>query len=153
MQWRPVAYVALRDETLRRRLSDALNGRGWTVVAAPTGYHLVGSMADILLGRHAWLRPGLVVVDALSPGCSGLTIARGLRDLGWTVPVVLIVQSTRERSLLPDIDEPDVRVLDAERATEGLVEIARACRRTPPESWQPPRAASTPTASERQESN
>jgi CheY-like chemotaxis protein len=153
MQWRPVAYVALRDESLRRQLSDALGGEGWMVITAPTGYHLVESMADVLLGRHTWHKPGLVVVDAVSPGCSGMTIARGLRDLGWSVPVVLIVHSTRERGLVGDIGGPDVRVLDAQHATDGLVAIARTRRRSPPEPWQPPGRAFPSTGRERQESN
>jgi hypothetical protein len=129
MQWRPVAYVALRDESLRRAMTDALGREGWTVIATPTGYHLVESMADFLLGQNAWLRPALVIAEARSPGCSGMTLARGLRDLGWPTPVVLIVRSPDDRRFLGDIDGADVHIVDGDRAIRGVLEIARARRR------------------------
>ena len=122
----PVSYVALRDAERRQRISEALRAEGWTVVDRPSGYHLVEDMADQLLGQESWPRPDLVVVDAISPGCAGVTIARGLRDLGWTVPVVLLVESERERRLIEEGPDDRLHVLEASEALAAVSAVARA---------------------------
>lgn len=137
-RWRPVAYVALHDAATRRRLSEALRGDGWVVIDLPSGYHLVEDMADVLLGEHACLRPpDLVVVEAASPGCCGITIARGMRDLGWSVPVVLLRSSGPTDPPEPDPVDAALAVLPIDVAPDELVEVAR--RRRPLAS--PPAAA------------
>lgn len=129
-RWRPVAYVAVLDGAQRRRISEALRGDGWFVIDLPSGYHLVEDIADVLLGEHAYLRPpDLVVVDAASPGCSGITIARGMRDLGWSVPIVLL--RSREPCDPPDPEPVDgaLALLPADVGPEELLEVARRQRR------------------------
>lgn len=122
-RWRPVAYVAVVDVERRRSISKVLGRDGWLVIDLPSGYHLVEDIADVLLGEQALLRPpDLVVVDVASPGCSGITIARGLRDLGWSVPIVLL--GAPESS-----DGPDPRpggafaVLPADAAPDQILEL------------------------------
>ena len=51
--WRPVAHVAVRDDDRRRTIVDILHGAGWTVSESRTGYHLVESIADAILGALA----------------------------------------------------------------------------------------------------
>lgn len=85
----PVVYITVRDPLCRARISDVLRRDGWTVVEQPTGFHLIQAIADVIDG-HPWRAPALIVVDARAPGCTGMTIAAGLRDLGIAIPVVVV---------------------------------------------------------------
>src|SRR4051794_28105361 len=88
--WRPVAYVTLQDPDVHRRIVAALECAGWAVVAQPSGFHLVQSIAGVIEGVPSWMRPHLIVVDAYARGCAGTTIASGLRELGIAIPIVLV---------------------------------------------------------------
>jgi hypothetical protein len=89
MRTDPVAYVVVDDAACRARLVDALRRRGWCVIEKPTGFHLLQAIADVIEGHGAEL-PGLLVVDAFARGCSGLSIAAGLHELGVQIPLVLV---------------------------------------------------------------
>ena len=115
-----MACVAVRDAAVRRRIVDALHRAGWTVVEAATGYHLVQGLAGPILYDQPWLRPSLVVIDALSPGCSGLSVAQGLRDLGWSLPIVLLA----DRSVSAAAD--GVHVVEPAIAVEVVSALASA---------------------------
>jgi DNA-binding response OmpR family regulator len=86
---RPVVYITVRRPDVRAQIRDALEHQGWTVIEQPTGFHLIQQIADLIDG-HPWRVPALIVVDRISPGCSGTTIATGLRELGVATPVVLV---------------------------------------------------------------
>lgn len=88
--FRPVAYVSIQDAAERARVVDALERAGWLVIPQPTGFHLIRAIAGVIEGDYAWLKPGLIVVDAWSRGCAGTTIAAGLRELGIAIPVVVV---------------------------------------------------------------
>jgi DNA-binding response OmpR family regulator len=87
---RPIAYVSLQEPGAREQIATVLDRAGWTVIFEPSGFHLIQAIADVIEGRQAWRRPDLIVVDARSPGCAGTTIAAGLRELGITIPIVVI---------------------------------------------------------------
>lgn len=87
---RSVAYVSIKDPDMRARTVESLDRRGYAVIEQPTGFDLIHAIADIIEGHQSRLWPALIVVDAWSPGCAGTTIAEGLRDLGITIPIVLI---------------------------------------------------------------
>lgn len=123
-RWQPLAQVALRDDERRQAIASALADRGWAVLDSPTGYHLVERLSGALIESAAWLKPDLVVVDAFSPGCTGLSIARGLRELGWTTPVVLVAGSAEERARIGERFESSVLVTDTRGALETVLELA-----------------------------
>lgn len=87
---RPVVYITVRDPVCRTQVADALHGQGWTVIEQPTGFHLIQAIADVIEGHEPWRTPGLIVVDAIAPGCAGTTIAEGLRELGVAIPTVVV---------------------------------------------------------------
>jgi DNA-binding response OmpR family regulator len=91
------AYVALTEPELRGTVAAAIRELGWEVVEVPSGYHLLDHLAVPLLDRGT--HPRLIVVDAFSPGCSGLTIARGTLDLGWRTAVLMVTRSSAQRDL------------------------------------------------------
>jgi FixJ family two-component response regulator len=85
----PLALMSILDVTERKRVRKLLRKRGCKVVELDSGYHLVEALSQVILGGDP-APVHIVVVDAISPGCSGVTIAAGLRDLGVDIPVVLI---------------------------------------------------------------
>lgn len=117
--WRPVGYVTVEDSRCRAQIVAALQRQGWAVVEPPTGFHLVQALADLIDGDRPWLRPGLIVVDAAARGCAGTTIARGLRELGLAIPVILV---TSDRAPLHDHESC---IVDPAHAAARVAEVAR----------------------------
>ena len=119
--WRPVAYVAMQEPAARQRIVKVLSRAGWAVIPQPSGFHLIQAIAGVIDGHQAWLRPGLIVVDAHSRGCAGTTIAAGLRDLGITIPIVLIAAPGEALPVTPD---RTLRIVDSEAAEQTVAELA-----------------------------
>jgi len=124
--WRPVAYVAMQDRAARQRLVNVLERAGWAVIPQPSGFHLIQAIAGVIDGQQPWLRPGLIVVDARSRGCAGTTIAAGLRDLGITIPIVLVAAPGETLPVSPD---RTLRIVDGASADNAVAEIAAIARR------------------------
>ena len=111
-----LAYVSVRDAACRSEIVTALDRAGWSVMIEPTGFHVVEAVAGLILGDSPGPRPALIVVDAASAGCSGASIARGLRALGHEVPIVLVAD---ERTRIEE--DQDRRVYLADPQIAGLV--------------------------------
>jgi hypothetical protein len=126
-EWRPVAYVALRDHALRHAVDAALREVGWTTLHAATGLDLVRSLSGLILDDAPWLRVGMVVVDDALSGCRGSSIATGLRDLGIAIPIAIVAPGQVDDQLAR-LDDPDrgTYVLDAALAPLAVRAIARA---------------------------
>ena len=101
-EWHPIAHVTIEDAGCRAAIIDTLHRRGWSVVEQPTGLHLIHAISGLILGDQPWLRPGMIVADAAARGCSGLSIARGLRELDARIPVVVVARATDELSAMRD---------------------------------------------------
>ena len=117
----PVAYVSMHDDARRARIVTVLESAGWTVITKPTGFHLVQAIAEVIEGRTTWFRPSLIVIDARSRGCAGTTIAAGLRDLGITIPIVLVASPDEALPVSPD---RTLRIVDASSADVAVAELA-----------------------------
>lgn len=124
-QWRRVAYVTMQDSAARKRVVNVLDRLGWAVIPQPTGFHLIHAVAGVIDGHRPWLRPGMIVVDARSRGCAGTTIAAGLRDLGITIPIVLIAAPGETLPVSPD---RTLRIVDSAAAEETVRELAVLAR-------------------------
>jgi hypothetical protein len=124
--WRPVAYVAMQDPAARQRIVTVLDLAGWAVIPQPSGFHLIQAIAGVIDGHQPWLRLGLIVVDARSRGCAGTTIAAGLRDLGITIPIVLIAAPGEALPVSPD---RDLRIVDSSSAEHAVAELAAIATR------------------------
>jgi CheY-like chemotaxis protein len=85
----PLALTSIADVKERKRVRKLLRKRGCKVHELESGYHLVQAMSGVILGG-APDPIQVIVCDAISAGCSGVTIAAGLRDLRLDIPVVLI---------------------------------------------------------------
>jgi len=100
---------------------SVLERSGWTVVPQPTGFHLIQAISGVIEGHQTGLRPSLIVIDARARGCSGVTIAAGLRDLGITIPIVLVAAAG---DALPVSSDETLRIVDAVTATSTVAELA-----------------------------
>lgn len=122
-RWRPVAYIAIEDATCRDRVADALQRLGWCVIEQPSGFHVLSALADLIEHRSAAGRPGLLVVDEFSRGCSGATLARGLVELECSIPTVLV----RDPWLPADRTAygEGVHVVDREKAPNAIAAIVQ----------------------------
>ena len=121
-QFKPLADIALQDAQARARVASILEHAGWTVRHQPSGFHLLQAIAGLIEGDHAWMRPGLIVIDAFSRGCAGTTIALGLRELGIGIPIVLVTAAGQPQPL-PQTDRMlrVAPVTDVERVVRELV--------------------------------
>jgi CheY-like chemotaxis protein len=133
-RWCPVAYVAMQDTATRAHIVSVLERSGWTVVPQPTGFHLIHAISGVIEGHQTWLRPSMIVIDARSRGCSGVTIAAGLRDLGITIPIVLIAAAG---DALPVSSDETLRIVDAAAAKSAVAEIATRAGSVDPDTRQP----------------
>jgi CheY-like chemotaxis protein len=120
-QWRPVAYITIQDTAARTEIASVLEHSGWAVISQPTGFHLIRAIADVIEGHQPWLRPSMIVIDARSRGCSGVTIAAGLRDLGITIPIVLVAAPGEALPVSPD---DTLRIVDSASARSTVTGLA-----------------------------
>ena len=93
----PRVFLAVVDPSKRLRLTGALERIGCDVVATHSGYHLLERIADALLDDGA-SRADALVFDAILPGCTGLSLLEGLRDLQWDVPIILLNVSSADQA-------------------------------------------------------
>jgi CheY-like chemotaxis protein len=119
-RWCPVAYVTMQDTATRAEIVSVLERSGWAVVPQPSGFHLIQAISGVIEGHQTWLRPSMIVIDARSRGCSGVTIAAGLRDLGITIPIVLIAAGDAP----PVSSDETLRIVDAASAKSAVAELA-----------------------------
>jgi DNA-binding response OmpR family regulator len=114
-------YLTVEDAECRARINDALHRRGWVVVEQPTGFHLVQAIADVVEGTAREL-PALIVVDAYARGCTGTSIAAGLRALGVRIPIVLVHKSGEQ---LTESDDPAIRAVVSDDAIAAIAALER----------------------------
>jgi CheY-like chemotaxis protein len=123
----PLAFVAVQNELRRSAIGNALRDDGWTVAELPTGFHLVQELADWILEKNPALRPHLIVVDAISPGCTGMTVAAGLAEIGCQIPMVLLTQDNPPLVGGKSADQQQI-FLWSRGPTAALTQLARRFR-------------------------
>jgi CheY-like chemotaxis protein len=131
---RPVAYVTMQDKAARAEIVTVLERSGWAVIPQPTGFHFIQSIAGVIEGHQTWLRPSLIVIDARSRGCSGVTIAAGLRELGITIPIVLVAAPGETLPVSPD---ETLRIVDSASAKAAVTEVAMLAGSPDPHTRRP----------------
>jgi hypothetical protein len=122
---RPVAYVTMQDAQACAGIVENLERAGWLVIPQPTGFHLLEAIADVIEGKYTWLDPTLIVIDAFARGCTGTTIAAGLRELGIRIPIVLIAGPGQR---VPMMADEALRIVESSEAASVVAELANAWR-------------------------
>jgi hypothetical protein len=123
--WRPIAFVSLQAIGLREQIRAVLDSAGWAVVDHPSGFHVVRAVADLIEDRAVWRRPGLIVIDAWSRGCAGVSLATGLHELGVAIPVVVVAPGPAPDGAAASIVSSRAYVVDADKAPQVVATLAR----------------------------
>lgn len=114
------------DPDIRLILGLQLRRYGWTVREAATGEEALERVRDEDFDA--------VVLDHRMPGAWGITVARDLRQRGFTAPILLF-----SAYLGPEVEaeaaELDLRTF-GKTATDELVETVRQMLRPPIPWWQ-----------------
>lgn len=84
-------YVAISNREDRDYITAMLETDGYQVTTFADGYHLVEHIADAIEDSSR-PRPKLIIADAILPGCTGVSLLSGLRDLHWQTPIVLLTE-------------------------------------------------------------
>lgn len=87
------AVVAMRDGAVRAQVSSMLGSLGCSVDSFGNGMDLIDRLADRILAGSRSSRPDLIIAEAILPGCTGVSLLAGLRELGWETPVILLTRS------------------------------------------------------------
>ena len=116
-----LGLVAIRDHDCRSHITKTLRRLDWTVIEHASGFHVVQALSEVIMGNAIGPRPDLIVVDAISAGCSGVTIAAGFRDLGLAIPIMLIAPAEAAEA-----DAYAHSVILVEPATASLVLVGIA---------------------------
>ena len=87
----PMILLGIADTRLRETVAVGLKELACEIVALGDGYHVVECMADAILDGPRQSRPCLIIVDSILPGCTGLSVLAGLREMGWDTPVILLM--------------------------------------------------------------
>ena len=87
---RPHVLVADDDDDTRRLLGTALRGDGCDVTEACNGRELLRLLTQHPVPNADQPSPDLIVMDIRMPKMDGLSVLFGLREAGWTTPIILI---------------------------------------------------------------
>jgi DNA-binding response OmpR family regulator len=84
---RPQIVLAEDDDDVRQPLAELLSADGFDVTCVQDGELLVDVLGHCE-GKAA--PPDVLITDHRMPGYTGLEVLAGLREAGWTMPVIII---------------------------------------------------------------
>jgi DNA-binding NtrC family response regulator len=89
LQKKPAILIAERDDTLRRKLKEALLRRGFAVIESSDKTGILGNFPNLAIE--------LIIIGSLENGSwDGLELARQIRRLHRNLPIILIATETSE---------------------------------------------------------
>jgi two-component system response regulator AtoC len=80
---RPTVFVVDDDQTVRNYLFTFLAHRGYQSLCFETGEQLLSRLSE-------GAAPGLILMDVVMPDCDGVAVMHKVRNMGSTVPVVML---------------------------------------------------------------
>ncbi len=98
----PCILLADDDATMRQDLAELLREDGYEVVEMKNGIDVVEYLDGCAIngGRHR--TPDIIVSDIRMPGYTGLEVLEGLREMYWSIPMILMTafgsDETREEA-------------------------------------------------------
>jgi len=119
-------FVAEDDPEMRAFLSSVFARRGYEVTDARSGAHALELLGDVLLGLGSRrFAPDLVVTDQCMPGCDGLELIEALREIGASMPIILITAFGDDDLMRRAIAAGATAVLDKPFDASLLIAMAR----------------------------
>ena len=82
--------LAEDDRELRKVLALALRRDGYEVAEARDGNHLRSYLGALLYNKHQADPVDLIITDVRMPGPSGVEMLEWLREVVWSIPVIVI---------------------------------------------------------------
>jgi CheY-like chemotaxis protein len=119
----PFACVAVRDDASRAEICKLLRAHGWALDESRTGFHLLQTISGVILKDRPWLKPQLIIMDIDARGCLGSTVVKGLRELGYSIPVILLGDAKDDRLAASD---ERVTILPRDIPPAVIVKVAQA---------------------------
>jgi DNA-binding response OmpR family regulator len=86
--WHSRILLAEDNDEMRSMLASILRRDGYAVIEARDGRELVRQLTEHGTGQASDI--DLVISDVRMPGASGLDVLAGLREIDWSMPVILI---------------------------------------------------------------
>jgi DNA-binding response OmpR family regulator len=86
--WHSRILLAEDNDEMRSMLASILRRDGYAVLEAKDGRELVRHLTEHGTGAASDI--DLVISDVRMPGASGLDVLAGLREIDWSMPVILI---------------------------------------------------------------
>jgi DNA-binding response OmpR family regulator len=86
--WNSRILLAEDNDEMRTMLASILRRDGYVVIEAKDGRELVKHLSEHGTGEASDI--DLVISDIRMPGASGLDVLAGLREVDWSMPVILI---------------------------------------------------------------
>lgn len=127
--------VADDEDDFRGVVVNALREDGYDVIEARNGDELLEIITPPVIFRP----PDAIVADIWMPGVDGLSVAAGLRGLGWETPIVFMSANVtddvrkRSRELRADgLFQKPFEMRDLRRDIQVLVRRSRSCRSVAP---------------------
>lgn len=112
--------IAVADLARRGQLAKLWRQEGYSVSTMASGAELLEQLADTLESEvHIGASPALLILDSRLRGVLGSSIARGIRELGWTTPIVLLGDDS-------GISDTWTAVLPASTATRQIFLASKA---------------------------
>ena len=112
--------IAVADLARRERLAELWRQEGYSVSTMACGTELLEQLADTLESEeYVDASPALLILDARLRGVLGSSIAHGIRELGWTTPIVLLGEDS-------GISDTWTAVLPASTATRQIFRVSKA---------------------------
>jgi CheY-like chemotaxis protein len=81
---KPSVLVADDNDDIRQLMVKALSGDGYNVLEARDGREVLEAVIN------AQRAPDVIVLDVQMPEINGLALLAGLRNGGWTMPIIII---------------------------------------------------------------
>lgn len=119
----PRVLLAEDDYEFRRLLKGALGREGFEVHAVQTGHALLGAIREICQARER--APAVIISDQCMPGgVRGLDVFNYARQLGWTLPMVLIT-AYEDEAILDEAARAGVVVVHKPFDVDDVCTMAR----------------------------
>jgi CheY-like chemotaxis protein len=118
--------LAEDDDDVRWALALMLRDLGWDVQELHHGGELLSAITGALF--ECELPPDAIVTDVRMPGLNGFNVIEGLRQLGWTTPVVMIsayadpdMRARAQKFVATDMLDKPVDALELDRRLKSMM--------------------------------
>ena len=86
----PRVLISEDAADVRMLVAAALRGLGYEIVEVKSGAELLDELGNEILSGDPTACPDIIITDVRMPGLTGMEVLAGLRQAGWSTPIVLM---------------------------------------------------------------